>query len=423
MPEIHRISDGNVSVFLRQHKDGNCYYARFKIANKKVSDGKRYITETLKTKSLELALDKARHRFAEISLFERQGKTIRSGTVADEIDAFMSEYVNGVKQGLSGYSTAMLRGFRKTIVRYFKEYLGKKSLQDVSIEDLQGYEEWRQNYWKKHKEILKKEHGNFKLRASKRTLEWEITSFKRLLRWSQLRGRYFGNALDFTFSVGEKTTRSAFTTSQWSKITGYMRRKKWLTVGKHGNDARLQRYRKMLRAYILFMANTGLRVGEARNLKWDNLTFVKGNTAEGNKLLISIAASQSKVKKGREAVGTEGAYRVMQEYLKLRKSENDFAKPNDLIWCDVNGKVIGHFREGFNNLLNEVEVKLDSDGNSLTVYSLRHSYITWRLKAGVNVYQLATNCGTSVAMIETYYAHARSHEFAEELTKGYRRKS
>jgi hypothetical protein len=39
--------------------------------------------------------------------------------------------------------------------------------------------------------------------------------------------------------------------------------------------------------------------------------------------------------------------------------------------------------------------------------------------ASIDVYQLATNCGTSVQMIEQYYAHARTEDFAKELTKGF----
>jgi hypothetical protein len=39
-----------------------------------------------------------------------------------------------------------------------------------------------------------------------------------------------------------------------------------------------------------------------------------------------------------------------------------------------------------------------------TAYSLRHTYICFRLTEGADIYQLAKNCRTSVKMIEKYYA-------------------
>jgi integrase len=49
-------------------------------------------------------------------------------------------------------------------------------------------------------------------------------------------------------------------------------------------------------------------------------------------------------------------------------------------------------------------LKVDRDGNQRTAYSLRHTYICFRLMEGADIYQIAKNCRTSVEMIETYYA-------------------
>ena len=42
--------------------------------------------------------------------------------------------------------------------------------------------------------------------------------------------------------------------------------------------------------------------------------------------------------------------------------------------------------------------------NPRTSYSLRHTYICFRLMEGADIYQIAKNCRTSVEMIEKYYA-------------------
>ena len=52
-------------------------------------------------------------------------------------------------------------------------------------------------------------------------------------------------------------------------------------------------------------------------------------------------------------------------------------------------------------------------------YSTRHTYITMRLKDGVSIYQLSSNVGTSIEMIENYYGHLRNRDpnVVSEITK------
>ena len=52
-------------------------------------------------------------------------------------------------------------------------------------------------------------------------------------------------------------------------------------------------------------------------------------------------------------------------------------------------------------------------------YSIRHTYITMRLIEGVSIYQLSSNVGTSIEMIENYYGHLRNRDpnVVSEITK------
>jgi len=58
------------------------------------------------------------------------------------------------------------------------------------------------------------------------------------------------------------------------------------------------------------------------------------------------------------------------------------------------------------------------EGRLRTPYSLRHTYATERLNAGVQEYHLAQNMGTSVAMLEQHYGHTANVANVRELTKG-----
>jgi len=61
-------------------------------------------------------------------------------------------------------------------------------------------------------------------------------------------------------------------------------------------------------------------------------------------------------------------------------------------------------RQLLNNILEEEGLKFDREGQPRTAYSLRHTYICFRLMEGADIYQIAKNCRTSVEMIEKYYA-------------------
>lgn len=396
---------------------GDIYYARFKITNKRVAEGQRYVTESLNTTDEATAIDKARQRYAEICLAEREGKSIKSGSVSAEIDAFIEAYEDGVKKGLRRHSVHMLRGFRKSVVRYFKEYVGRKNIHDVTAQDLEDYEAWRHEYWAAKAAAGDKVHGNAKERPAQRTIEWEIGAFKQFLRWASERGRYSGNALNFKFNVDKKQARSAFTHEQLDKLVNFVRRKSWLNgVGKHGHDARLTRYREMLRAYVFFMAGTGLRPGEARNLRWRDIKYaLRADKQEA--IHVIVEATHSKVKKKRVAVGLDIAAMAINGLQVRRRERNDYAGEDDFIWCDTDGVVIKDFREGFNNLIKAAGVETDSMGKNLAIYSLRHYYISDRLRNGVDAYRLAKTAGTSPDMIRRFYDHVPTPDMTDELTK------
>src|ERR1022692_33453 len=94
-----------ISVFRR----GGRFYARFRIQNKAISNGKLYITETLKTSDKDEANQKAFERFLEINIAEKKGSSLNRKTVAEAIDEFIDEYQDKLTKGLSGHTKNMLR--------------------------------------------------------------------------------------------------------------------------------------------------------------------------------------------------------------------------------------------------------------------------------------------------------------------------
>ena len=60
--------------------------------------------------------------------------------------------------------------------------------------------------------------------------------------------------------------------------------------------------------------------------------------------------------------------------------------------------------------------ELNAKEKKISLYSMRHQYVVWRLMLGkVNIQNLAANIGSSVQKIESNYAHIKPVDYAEEL--------
>ena len=139
---------------------------------------------------------------------------------------------------------------------------------------------------------------------------------------------------------------------------------------------------------VLFMANTGIRPDEANWLEYRDVEIVEDEATGETILEIEV--------RGKRGVGycksTTGAVRPFQ-----RMVERNRAEPTDRLFP-------ADHKKQFNRILEETGLKFDRQGNRRTLYSLRHSYISFRLLEGADIYQIAKNCRTSVEMIEKHYA-------------------
>lgn len=170
--------------------------------------------------------------------------------------------------------------------------------------------------------------------------------------------------------------------------------------------------------FVLFMANTGLRPDEAKNLQHRDVAIVEDDATGERILEIDV--------RGKRGVGycksMPSAVRPYERLLNrpkpvptesrrqrqrrrreggeepvLTSPQLEFPEPTDHVFP-------GNHIKLFNGVLNRTKLKLDRDGNRRTAYSLRHTYICMRLMEGADIYQIAKNCRTSVEMIEKFYA-------------------
>ena len=171
----------------------------------------------------------------------------------------------------------------------------------------------------------------------------------------------------------------------------------------------------MLTNYVLILANTGIRVGEARGLRWMDVDSEPANAIDEANIILHVSGKTGT----REVVSRTGDILTYFERIWELRCNELGKKPDktEPVFWHKDGKPIGSFKKGFSALVSEAGVEFDRNGDRRTIYSLRHTYATFRLHEGVNHYVLARNMGTSVKMLEQHYGHTSNRAMADELTK------
>ncbi|HVT11812.1 MAG TPA: hypothetical protein VHE55_06065 [Fimbriimonadaceae bacterium] len=222
-------------------------------------------------------------------------------------------------------------------------------------------------------------------RPSRSTLHHETVTLRHILKTANRHGwlPYLPDlSLPYKAS-GKITHRAWFSPEEYKQLYEATRAR-----AKTPPNPRWKAECEKLHDYVLFMANTGLRPDEASRLEFRDVAIVT-DEATGERILeIEV--------RGKRGVGycksMPGAVKPFERLQKRVKGQ-----PTDIIFGTVQ-------RELLNNVLGELNLKFDRDGNRRTAYSLRHTYICMRLMEGADIYQVSKNCRTSVEMIETFYA-------------------
>ena len=111
----------------------------------------------------------------------------------------------------------------------------------------------------------------------------------------------------------------------------------------------------------------------------------------------------------------------MSDYLDRIRAIAKAKEPDDPVFTTVTGKpnkgLCGVLVE---DLLIEAKLRDGPNGVPRTAYCFRarHTYATFRLHEGVDVYFLAEQMGTSVKMIEDHYGHVNTIKHADRVLQG-----
>lgn len=323
--------------------------------------------------------------FAEDWYFEligkiKRGEIIGERTFKDAADQFMAEY-EVLTEG--DRNKRWVNDHYRRVRVYLNPFFGEKGLSQISAGTVQEYRIWRLKL------------AEDKKPPSRSTLHHETVTLRMVLKTAVRHGwlQHLPDISQPYRSSGKVVHRAWFTPEEYKMLyqatRENIRKARAASIkAREEGFARQVWLAEQLHDKILFMANTGIRPDEANWLEYRDVKIVEDEATGETILEIEV--------RGKRGVGycksTTGAVRPFQRMIARNKP-----KPIERLFP------VDHKKQ-FNRILDNLGLKLDREGNRRTLYSLRHSYISFRLLEGADIYQIAKNCRTSVEMIEKHYA-------------------
>ena len=419
------------------------WYMRLKIGGRK-----GYVMRSTKLTVYEDA-----YEFAKLELLRLQ----HAAKLGHSLDEYTFEkhwndwYGRNLRNGT--WQEARARWHKMYFNRYFKDYFSNSDsssmlLNDITSQYAAGYWDWRKGYWStenaarlqgynpKRRGAKTRGTANAKKAPALKTLQMEQSALNQIFYDAMEHGRMQQIVKMRVAANGKAPSRRAgFDTGREYAVLVRNLRSYRDCVGRfasEGLNAWHKLHRIQLSHFIMFLLHSGLRVGEAREMRWSDVKL--DEVVEGEEERIAEVRVSKATKKGQARfVQTQpSANNALKEWQKVSPHN----ARNDFVWFgqqrDADGKAtqIGDLNKSFQQYLRAIEfddrhdgLLNDRDGDRRSLYSLRHTYATQRLEKGdVSVYDLSINMGCKVKQIETHYSHVVSKQRRQQITRTVRKK-
>lgn len=376
-------------IFRRADVKHKNWYARVR-----VPQTERYKVVSLKTSDINEAKEKAFDVDADIRFRVKHEVPIFEKSFAD----VSKEYSDFVKNKAEAEQITMQRWnvVDGHIRLHLNAYVGNMQISHVNEEKWSSYPYWRKQNGKGKGKDGKVRDGS---------IRHEMVTFRAIMSFAADRGYIRERQVPKGKMIADKGRREEFTPQEYRQLHTFARA--WIKEGR--TDFNIW-YRKMAYNFMLIMANTGMRTMEARNLRWCDVDIRTDRS--GRKFIAMNVRGKGKY---RELVAAENVAGYLERIKELSKA----TKPENFIFTLHNGKQAATlYGQSITNLLEESELLYSSSGSRRSAYCFRHTYATFRLMEGIDVYFLAKQMGASVKMIEDYYGHITPVKNAERILQG-----
>lgn len=446
MTDVQELKPGLV-IFRRTDVKHKNWYCRVRLPRQD-----RYKIISLKTPDIQEAQDKAFDHDADIRFRIRHEVPVFEKSfaqVAEEYLAFQRQAAEAGQITLGRWKIV-----KSYIDLHLIPYCGNHQITLIGEDKWKAYPFWRKKQvWsggpektgaraRKARQNAKPE----KTGAKDGTIRQEMMIFRAIMNFAADKQYIRERQVPRGKLPQDKARREEFTPAEYRHL--HTTARTWI---KKAETDRARWNRAMAYNFMLVMANTGMRTMEARNLRWRDVDVRKdrqgrkfvclnvhgkgkyrelvaaGNVAEYLERIRALieeakAAREAKAGKKPEAEAESDGGDALAHGGKdgSETDENDKAKQaDDFVFVKYDGKPGARlYNDQIEDLLDQAGLLETASGGRRSAYCFRHTYATFRLKEGVDVYFLAKQMGTSVKMIEDYYGHITPSKNTDAILQG-----
>ncbi len=374
-------------IFRRADVQHRNWYCRIK-----VPDADSYKTVSLKTDDIDAARNRAFDQDADVRFRIKHEVPIFNRPFSQ----IAQDYANLQKERAEAGQIALHRWevVDSVIRAQLNRFVGSVQINLIGPDRWLSYPLWRQ-----------KNGTGRNGRVSDATIRTEMSIARSIMAYAA--GKKFIN--ESQIFKGKlplaKVRREEFTPEEYRKLHTFARG--WI---KKARKPVQTWYRTVTYNFILIMCNTGMRPPEAKNLRWRDVA-IRADGQDRKFVVLHV--------RGKDKFRNLVAASNVADYLERVRAISKATEPDDFVFTTSNGKRAGTlYASLIEQLLTESGLLMSSSGSRRSTYCFRHTYATFRLSEGIDVYFLSKQMGTSVQMIEDHYGHINPVKNAERILQG-----
>jgi integrase len=370
-----------------------------------VKEEGRHVRKTLKTRDLDEALELGRRTYAEILGQTASGKKLFGTSFADACQQWLETQQKRVDTGriVPARHKTISTQINRHVIPFIEQHVGKKAkVGSLSYNSFYDFAQFRRTRNPEVQEV---------------TIRNEHTTIGSLMKWCFRKGFTNFDKCEFEeIRIREAVRRDTFTLNEYETLYRYMRG--WVKEDPDYRTAKSNmmplKKKQFFRDMVLLNANNLMRIGELRQLTWGMVKNVKKGKDFYTEYVLPAAICKNR--KSRTFIARGG------EYLNRIKSYSNFTDKDDFVICNNDdGQQISktELYRMWKDVMEGIGLE-NYQQRKLTFYSLRHFAITGRLYAGVPVYEIAKDAGTSLTYIEKHYDHLDMKKLITNASKSFR---
>ncbi len=254
------------------------------------------------------------------------------------------------------------------------------------------------------------------------TIRFEMSIFGAVMNYA-IKKRYVPASQRFEDRPKLKIMRrDEFTRAEYSRL--HTKAREWIRKAPRPSSTW---YRTVAYSFVLIMCSTGMRPSEAKNLRWRDIMPAKDQ--DGRDIVVMFVQGKGK---SRKLVATQKVSEYLERIRDIAHSKRQVngkevivkgePSPDEHVFTTHTGEPAKTlYQHLIESLLIRADLRDGPNGVPRSTYCFRHTYATFRLSEGIDVYFLAEQMGTSVKMIEDHYGHVNTVRHADRVLQGMHR--